>query len=86
MVAKRGWVGGFKAVSGLLQREMQGMSALIGYIFCHALDLSLHRDSSVVWTPVYRLINVCDTRKYEPTGSVHDNDNLGFGDIGEVHG
>jgi hypothetical protein len=27
-----------------------------------------------------------DTRTYEPTSSVHDNDNLGLGDIGEVHG
>jgi hypothetical protein len=23
---------------------------------------------------------------YEPTGSVHDDDNLGLGDVGEVHG
>ena len=36
--------------------------------------------------PVYSCDTVHDTHTYEPTGSVHDEDNLGLGDIGEVHG
>ena len=55
--------------------EMQGMSALIGYIFCHcvsyinnlALDLSLDRDCSVVYMSahmsppaVYMTRIICD--------------------------